>query len=73
MIKESAIGYIGLITHAQQAKKTLIMFYIWFVRYIVYYGIQFSLNTLGNLYFGLGFTALAETIAAILGGFECIE
>ena len=45
------------------------MLYMWFVRYLIYFGIQLSLGKFGaNVEVNLFFTALAEVIASILGG-----
>lgn len=62
-------GYFDLFRMKKYRSNTIMMLYIWFFRYYIYYGIQFSLEDLGTeLHVNMLFVALGEMIAAILGG-----
>lgn len=62
-------GYIDLFRTKKFRCITIMMCYIWFFRYYMYYGIQFSLEDLGTeLHINVFFVALGEMIAAIIGG-----
>lgn len=62
-------GYFDLFRMKKYRSNTIMMLYIWFFRYYIYYGIQFSLEDLGTeLHINMLFVALGEMIAAILGG-----
>ncbi len=63
----NAKGYFDLILERKLRNRTLLLLYIWFIRYYVYFGIQFSLAQYDDFYLSLIFTACGEVVANLIG------
>ena len=62
-------GYIDLFRFSSLRNMTLCMIFIWFFRYFAYYGLNFSLSSLGEeIYLNFIVIAMAEIIAYGLAG-----
>ena len=67
-IINTTMGYCDLFIKKIRTK-TFILLYLWFYRYLVYFGIQYSLEDLGyELHLNMIFLALAELMAYLIGG-----
>lgn len=62
-------GYIDLFRYGSLRSVTFFLLYIWFFRYLAYYGLNMSLESFGaDIYKSFTLAAIVESIACILAG-----